>query len=158
MGEPTEKKKDRPNANSGNGKPRLPEPKTDVIKKHRKVLFVDDEESMLSLHKAMLKSKDSEVTVFTAVSGKEALGILAKESDIDLLVSDYNMQGESGIDLLCRIIDEYPDVKTLLHTTAVDDAQNEAMEKGLAGLEIMFKSPSTLADFYKRVLDILQND
>ena len=154
----TKKKKDRPDASSKNEKPKLPEPKTDAIRKHRKVLFVDDEESMVSLHKAMLKSKDREVTVFTAISGKEALEILAKESDIDLIVSDYNMRGESGIDLICKVIDDYPDVKTLLFTSQVDKAEEEAIRKDLVGLEIMLKSPETLDEFYQRVMDILHNE
>jgi len=157
MGGPTEKKKDRPNANSGNGKPRLPEPKTDLTRRHGKVLFVDDEEAMVLLHKRMIERRESNVSVSIATSGKEALKILSKE-DIGLVVIDYNMKGESGIDLICKIKELYPEIKTILHTTDVMTAEEDAKKKGLADLEILFKSPSTIGEFYQRVLDILQND
>ncbi len=156
MGGPEERKKQaRCTDKLEDGKPKLPEPKTDQLRKHKKVLFVDDEDLMLNLHKAMIGRIDKNIDVFTALSGKEALEILSREGDIELVVTDYNLKAESGVDLLCRLIEDYPMIKTLLFTSCVAGAEQEAMQKGLVGIEIIFKNPETLNDLYQRIQDIL---
>ena len=69
----------------------------DLIKKIR-VLHVDDDSGVLKITKECLES-DASVQVETAVSVEEALQKLEKEK-FDIIVSDYQMPGKDGLDLL----------------------------------------------------------
>ncbi|OGQ98578.1 MAG: two-component system response regulator [Deltaproteobacteria bacterium RIFOXYD12_FULL_55_16] len=63
-----------------------------------KILFVDDEENILrSLRRLFM---DEEVEIFTASSGAQALEILARETEIGVIVSDQRMPEMTGVDFL----------------------------------------------------------
>jgi PAS domain S-box-containing protein len=70
-----------------------------------KVLAVDDEPSLLGLTKLFLEER-RDISVDVATSGKEALG-LVQNGDYDIVVSDYQMPGMDGLELLgnLRILD-----------------------------------------------------
>ncbi|MFZ5806688.1 MAG: response regulator [Verrucomicrobiota bacterium] len=74
-------------------------PTTGTGQKQR-ILIVDDERVTLQYHSSMLKSLGYECV--TASSGAEAREILLRSStrDFDCLVTDYLMQGETGLDLI----------------------------------------------------------
>ena len=65
---------------------------------NRRVLIVDDEESMLEMLRAELESRGYEVV--TQTFPEAALGQLA-DSDFGVVLTDLTMQGMSGVDL-CR--------------------------------------------------------
>lgn len=63
-----------------------------------KILFVDDEENILrSLQRLFM---DEEVEVFTASSGAKGLEILARETEVGVIVSDQRMPEMAGVDFL----------------------------------------------------------
>jgi PAS domain S-box-containing protein len=66
-----------------------------------RVLHVDDEESQREFAKMFLE-EDGVIQVTSAASGKEALQLLEKES-YDCIVSDYQMNGMTGIQLAEKI-------------------------------------------------------
>ena len=62
------------------------------------ILFVDDEENILrSLQRLFM---DEEVEVFTASSGAQGLEILARETEVGVIVSDQRMPEMTGVDFL----------------------------------------------------------
>jgi CheY-like chemotaxis protein len=65
-----------------------------------KVLVVDDDEDARDVLKAALKSYGAEVT--TATGAPQALDTIASEK-IDVLVSDINMPGMDGYELIQRV-------------------------------------------------------
>jgi len=65
------------------------------------VLHVDDEESQREFAKMFLE-EDGVIQVTSAASGKEALQLLEKES-YDCVISDYQMNGMTGIQLAEKI-------------------------------------------------------
>ena len=77
-----------------------------MSKKKGRVLYVDDEEINLINFRETL-SDDFEI--FTSGSGQEALVLLEREGEMALVVSDQRMPGMSGIELLARIKETYPD-------------------------------------------------
>jgi CheY-like chemotaxis protein len=80
---------------------------------HSRVLLVDDEPAVPEgIVRALM---DEPYTFFTATSGAEALEILGKET-IDIIVSDDQMPGMSGIELLTRVRFEYPQVIRIVLT------------------------------------------
>ncbi len=75
-----------------------------------KVLYVDDEEiNLINFKEALCDSFE----ILTALSGEEALEILAMEPDIALVVSDQRMPGMKGIDLLSRARELAPHAESM---------------------------------------------
>ncbi len=97
---------------------------------HKRVLIVDDEEDLTwTIAKHLSKDKDH-YELFTVNSGKEALKIL-NQVPIDLVVSDIRMPEISGLDLLLRIRESYPQTKVIIMTAyGSSEIQDEANERG----------------------------
>ncbi len=69
------------------------------------ILLVDDELNILKLGSFVIKSLGH--TVFTAISGKEALVVL-ENNYIDAIVTDLIMPEVDGFELCTRVGDKYP--------------------------------------------------
>ncbi len=79
-----------------------------------RVLAVDDDGLVLMNTTTMLE--DLGHTVFEAASGREALDILRRERDIDLVISDQAMPHMTGTQLVEAIRSELPDLPVVLAT------------------------------------------
>jgi response regulator RpfG family c-di-GMP phosphodiesterase len=92
------------------------------------VLVVDDESSVCSVLMRALSREG--FVAWSAASGGEALNML-RQRDFDVVISDLNMPGISGLELLeqCRV--EYPNLAFLM-VTGEDDVHVgvEAMKRG----------------------------
>lgn len=64
------------------------------MKECKKILCVDDEPTVLSMHKLLLESAG--FYVLTALSGSQAIAIFESE-EVDCVVMDYWMAGMNGI-------------------------------------------------------------
>lgn len=73
----------------------------------KKIIFVDDEPHVLSGLRRMLRSQRNEWDMTFAESGQEALALMANER-FDVIVSDMQMPGMSGAELLETINERYP--------------------------------------------------
>jgi two-component system, cell cycle sensor histidine kinase and response regulator CckA len=80
-------------------------------KKPITVLVVDDDPSILKLLKKLLSAH--EYKPILAASGEEALELASEKATIDLLLTDIQMPGISGIALAKQFITLYPEVKVL---------------------------------------------
>ena len=78
-----------------------------------RILVVDDEIDFLDIMSEFLEEEGYEVE--TAINGEEALKTLEKSS-FNLLVSDINMPGMKGFELLNKASQLYPDLKRILIT------------------------------------------
>jgi CheY-like chemotaxis protein len=79
-----------------------------------KILVVDDEPEIRQMIVDFLRDVEG-YTVSDAESGQEALDVLAKEP-FDLVLSDINMPGMKGFDLLKLVRERYPQIKRVLIT------------------------------------------
>ena len=102
-----------------------------------KILVVDDEEDVqpLFLQRFRKEIKNHEVEFDFAQSGEEALDYLKdKHSEVVLILSDINMPGMSGIELLTHIREDFPTPPppVVMMITAYGDEENykQAMDKG----------------------------
>ncbi|MEG3988519.1 response regulator [Microcoleus sp. S28C3] len=92
-----------------------------------KVMVVDDEEDIQSLftQKFRKEIKSGQIKFYFALSAEAALDYLEnnKEASIVLILSDINMPGMNGIELLRIIKEKFPDLKVFM-ITAYGDERN----------------------------------
>ena len=94
-----------------------------------RILVVDDERSMREMLDIFLGREGYQVT--ECASGTEALRIMDQKEPFDLVISDINMPGLSGFDLLREIKDKFPDLPVLMITAyGSPDSAVEAMKLG----------------------------
>lgn len=82
-----------------------------------KILFVDDEENVLSAFRRQLRGR---FEVQTARSGAEALELLAQDGPFAVVVADLRMPGMSGIDFLAKTRHSAPDTVRIMLTGYAD--------------------------------------
>ncbi len=95
------------------------------------ILLVDDEPDVLQVLKKVLENTEKyDCNIRTAESGEEALKIL-EEQKFDLVLADHKMPGITGVELLTKVKDSYPNSVRILITGYSDlkvarDAINKA--------------------------------
>jgi len=108
-----------------------------------KILVVDDERDVQVLFEQRFRReiKSGEMTFIFAFSGEEALAYLNKhEHEAVLILSDINMPGMSGLELLEHIKHKYlkpPPVVMMI--TAYGDAENFNTAKALGADDFLTK-------------------
>ncbi len=80
---------------------------------HAKLMFVDDEDELISALVERLELRGIDAAGVT--SGDEALERL-REENFDVVVIDVKMPGIGGLEVLRTISRRYPDVKVILMT------------------------------------------
>ncbi len=88
------------------------------LQKDKKILLVDDEVQVRRLIAVILRRMGHEV--IEVASGTEALELLGKLS-VDLVVTDVNMPGLTGIDLLGKIMSTYTSLPVVVITGSISD-------------------------------------
>jgi two-component system, chemotaxis family, chemotaxis protein CheY len=108
-----------------------------------KILVVDDERDVQTLFEQRFRKeiKNEEIHFDFAFSGEEALDYLNKhEQEAVLILSDINMPGMSGLELLRQIKQKYmkpPPVVMMI--TAYGDAENYNTAKQLGADDFLTK-------------------
>ena len=94
----------------------------------KRILVVDDEESLRRVTQLKLQQAGYEAT--TAADGTAALQLLARNPQ-DLIITDMKMPGMSGIDLLRKVKEDYPEVIVIVVTAfGTIESAVEAMRIG----------------------------
>ncbi len=107
------------------------------------ILVVDDEQDVQVLFEQRFRKeiRNQEMQFAFAFSGEEALDYLGRhEHEAVLILSDINMPGMSGLELLKYIKQQYlkpPPVVMMI--TAYGDAENYAMAKALGADDFLTK-------------------
>lgn len=86
------------------------------------ILFIDDEPMVLEGLRALLRRRRGDWTMRFAEGGEEALALLARES-FDVIVSDMQMPGMDGVELLTRIRSVHPDGVRIILSGQADAEQ-----------------------------------
>lgn len=101
-----------------------------------KILVVDDEADVqpLFLQRFRKEIKNGEFDFSFALSGEDALNYLEKyRSEVILILSDINMPGMTGIELLSRIRHAYeipPPVVMMITAYGDEENRHQAMQNG----------------------------
>lgn len=113
------------------------------MSQRRNILIVDDEQDLLELYQSLLSKLESAPRVMIADSGKRALALLASEP-FNLVVTDLNMPGMDGFQLLTVVRSKYPNIRTVV-ISGVSDDQYRARAYGM-GIDVFLEKPSTGED------------
>ncbi len=118
----------------------------------KKVLIVDDEETLTwSMAKSLSKDRDK-YEVMVANDGREALGLL-KANKIDLVITDIRMPDINGLDLLLRVKKEYPQTKVIIMTAyGSSEIRREANRRGSL---YYVEKPFEISEIRKIIIDLL---
>jgi CheY-like chemotaxis protein len=103
------------------------------------ILVVDDEPDIEALFRQKFRRdlRDGRFTMEFALSAPAALKLIgeAREVTLILILSDINMPGMSGLELLPKALEMRPDVPVILITAYGDaDTKRKALENGAAAL------------------------
>jgi CheY-like chemotaxis protein len=114
-----------------------------------RVLCVDDQESMLSLHKfAFAQLGIREVTLVSSVRDAE---LMLKNGRFDLVVTDWNMPDIDGLTFFKRLKQD-PDHKDIPVIMVTGNADIEHVKTAMAaGLRFFLRKPVKPADLKLRV-------
>ena len=93
------------------------------------ILLVDDDRNLVTtLSYGLRKAMGKAISVAVCFSGSEALSMLATQA-FDVVVSDFNMPGPSGLEFLNRIRQDYREMILVLITAYGTDALEEEVHR-----------------------------
>ncbi len=116
------------------------------------VLFVDDDQGVLDAYRRVFRQKP--FGVYLADSAERALKIL-REVKVALVVSDYRMMGQSGLELMADIQRDFPDIaRIMISGEAQKDVVLDAFN--YCGVKRFFEKPCCEAELNEAILDILE--
>ncbi len=124
-----------------------------MAKELKKVLIVDDEETLTwSMAKSLSRDRDK-YEIEISNNGREALDVLSK-MPIDLVISDIRMPDINGLDLLVQIKRDYPETKVIIMTAyGSSDVQREASKRGSL---YYIEKPFEINEIRKLILDLIK--
>ena len=120
-----------------------------------KILLVDDDRNLATtlshgLRKGMGGTEEL-ISVAVCLSGAEALSILATQA-FDVVVSDFNMPGPTGLELLNRLRQDHRDIILVLITAYGTDALEEGLRQLGAGYITKPFEPACLVQLIKDLI------
>lgn len=119
-----------------------------------KVFIVDDESVVCSNVAAFLE--DEGFTVFSAVSGEEALDFLLKQK-IDVAIVDMRLPGIDGDTLILKAHEVQPVLKFLIHTGSTNYFVSKSLEEIGVKNEHIFRKPLVdMSVLTKGIINLLE--
>jgi len=95
------------------------------------VLHVDDDPDFADMATAFMKREDESFEIETATSASKGLDLLAS-SNFDCVVSDYDMPGQTGIEFLEAVRDQYANLPFILFTgKGSEEIASDAISAGV---------------------------
>ncbi len=121
----------------------------------KRVLVVDDEEDMLWMLQRNLSKSMENVEILAAKSGEEALALLS-DNPTDLVLTDINMPGMSGLELLIEINNRHPETGVIIMTAYPSNSyENEAM---MSGSLRFIEKPFDIKELRSIIEEVLQEN
>jgi PAS domain S-box-containing protein len=102
-----------------------------AVRDRIRVLHLDDDRDLVDLVARYLEREDDRIEVRTATSPGDGLAVVADEP-VDCFVSDYEMPGMTGIEVLETLREEYPDLPFILYTgKGSEEVASDAISAGV---------------------------
>lgn len=116
-----------------------------------RVVLAEDQEMVLSAFASLLELEEDVEVVATARNGEEALDAVRTHQP-DVLLTDIEMPGLSGLDVARKLAEEKPEIPVVIFTTfARSGYLRQALDAGVAGYILKDAPISDLVDALRRV-------
>jgi len=127
----------------------------DLSKNPPLVMIVDDENDIIDMLEALIKSGEREVRVSKAQSGVEAL-LMIGESKPDLLILDIMMPGKNGYEV-CKKLKSSQNTQNI-KIVAISGDHNPAVKERImsSGADLFFTKPLEIVGFREQCFRLLQ--
>jgi CheY-like chemotaxis protein len=118
------------------------------------ILIIDDEANQRLMLEQALRSFDADWLITTAANGSEALQ-LASSQPPDLIITDYNMPGMNGLDVIAQVRD-WGLLSRIILMTAYSSAE---ISEAAAQLQVDYylTKPVPVAQLRRLAADSLQH-
>ncbi len=103
-----------------------------------RILYIDDDAGLLFLVKRLLERRGDQVSIYLDANAA-LVALRAAPGEFDLVLSDYNMPGLSGLDVAREVRAIRPDLPVAI-TTGFMDELLEAQAAGAGVREVIFKA------------------
>lgn len=130
------------------------------MKSKKKIIIVDDEQTILDLLEQMilktLRKTELDCLILTFSRPEDVLDLGVGIKEISLVISDYNMPGMNGIELIKEIKKVHPEIKVIM-MSGIDFKEALAKtetEKDL--VNVILSKPFVWKNFQNLILEILQ--
>ncbi|EFL50635.1 response regulator receiver protein [Solidesulfovibrio fructosivorans JJ]] len=123
------------------------------MERQLKVLVVDDSKVMRGIIRKMLCMK-GDAEVLEAAGGRQALDVLAK-SPVDCIISDWNMPGMKGIDLLRRVRGDGVLAETPFVMVTAESLASNLAEADEARVSSYLTKPFTAEELWRTLRGVL---
>jgi two-component system, cell cycle sensor histidine kinase and response regulator CckA len=126
-----------------------------ILKGTETILLVDDEKTVLSVSRELLKFLG--YRVYAAGSGQEAIAVfMEKRGEIDLVILDMIMPGISGEETFDRLREVDPAIRVLLASGySIEGQAQEILDRGCNGF---LQKPFHLEKLAKKVREVLERE
>jgi two-component system, cell cycle sensor histidine kinase and response regulator CckA len=123
-----------------------------ILKGAETVLLVDDQEAVINVGKAILRTLG--YTVIMAKNGKEAMEIYERDKEkIDLVILDMIMPGMGGGETYDALKKIKPDIKVILSSGyGLEDHATRILERGCNGF---IQKPFDVSDLSRKIREVL---
>jgi|GEM_PF-1178051 len=126
-----------------------------------KILMVDDEPTIISIYQHLYQQNlfpwfDSRITVSTANSGDRALDLLQRER-FDLLVTDFNHPGPSGIEFIGAVKKICPELSIIV-CSGLNSLGARIKELFSAGVRDFLSKPFHISELSQAIYRVLIED
>src|SRR2546426_6744464 len=118
-----------------------------------KVLLLDDDVDLLDMYRQLLTQLPSQPEIYTATSGSRAMAMLEAEP-FRLLVCDLKMPKMDGLQVLSIVRRKYPQLRTVVLTSVVDEQFRSRVYAG--GVDLFWRKPATEQEI-KMFLECLES-
>lgn len=123
--------------------------------KRLKILLVDDHDMVRQGIRSILTRDEKIEEIFEAGDGSEAL-LLVKQSKPDVVVLDYEMPGQNGIEVARQLLKDHPDLPILLLTA--HNAPEYIMEGISVGIRGYLLKETPVGDLLEAIHAIASGD
>jgi CheY-like chemotaxis protein len=116
------------------------------------VAYVDDDEVIVLMVERLLQQAGYRVTAFR--DGHEAVAAIAgRPFDVDLVITDFNMPGYSGLDVALALREVRPDLPVVISSGYItEELQAQA---AAAGVRSLMRKQNTMEELLRLVRKIL---
>ncbi len=119
-------------------------------------LIIDDTKSIHAFVRGLLGKSNLELEVVSVFNGKEAIDLLAKDSNFNLVLLDWEMPVMNGPETMLVLQGQFPAIPVMMMTTKNDP--NDMMKMLTLGAKEYLLKPFTVDILFSKIESVIGVD